>query len=110
MSDNMNSKRVALFGVGRMGLEYVKVLRSLGVQIAIVVGRSQQGIDAFEAQCGIQALPYSSKQWESVCLSGIDCGVGVSSHLDCHVRPVILLCVLRNCALPFCGVPPSSQY
>lgn len=100
MSDNMNSKRVALFGVGRMGLEYVKVLRSLGVQIAIVVGRSQQGIDAFEAQCGIQALPYSSKQWESVCLSGIDCAIvavsiqqlaPVTSRLiDMGIRKILL--------------------
>ena len=62
MSDNLNSKKVVLFGCGKMGLEYSKVLTALGVDFS-VVGRSQGGVDVFFQKTGIKAVSNGFNAW-----------------------------------------------
>ena len=46
MSDNLNSKKVVLFGAGAMAREYSKVLTQLGAEF-LVFGRSEMGVKFF---------------------------------------------------------------
>ena len=61
MSDNIDEKiktgntEVLLIGVGNMGMEYAKVLKGLQVPFA-AVGRSQNGVNRFEAETGHTAF------------------------------------------------------
>lgn len=58
----MNSKKIILFGTGYMGLEYAKVLKFLKKDF-IVVGRSQQSVDAFRQKTGIIPIPGGAEKF-----------------------------------------------
>ena len=62
MSDNLSSKKVVLFGVGNMGVEYAKILQRLDVNFS-VVGRSEAGVERFHTQTGIRALSNGFPAW-----------------------------------------------
>lgn len=67
MSDNLScSKKVVLFGTGKMGVEYSKVLQNLGVNFS-VVGRSEAGVERFHSQTGIKAIPNGFLAWKEKC-------------------------------------------
>ena len=70
MSDNISSKKVVLFGTGKMGVEYSKVLQHLGVNFS-VVGRSQAGVERFYSQTGIRAIPNGFSAWKEKNEEGI---------------------------------------
>lgn len=63
MSNNLSSKKVVLFGAGKMGVEYSKVLQHLGVNFS-VVGRSKAGVENFYRQTGIKAIPNGFLAWK----------------------------------------------
>lgn len=70
MSDNISSKKVVLFGTGKMGVEYSKVLQHLGVNFS-VVGRSEVGVERFYKQTGIRAIPNGFSAWREKCEAGV---------------------------------------
>ena len=63
MPDNLSSKNVALFGAGPMAMDYVKVLKHLGVNFT-VTGRSHDGIQKFKEYTGITAIPGGVPGWK----------------------------------------------
>ena len=71
MSDNLSSKKVVLFGAGRMGVEYFKVLQHLGVNFS-VVSRSETGVERFYSQTGIRAIPNGFSAWKEKCEAGVE--------------------------------------
>jgi predicted dehydrogenase len=71
MSDNLSSKKVVLFGAGKMGVEYSKVLRHLGVNFS-VVGRSKTGVERFYTQTGIRAIPNGFSAWKEKCETNVE--------------------------------------
>lgn len=71
MSYNLSSKKVILFGTGKMGVEYSKVLKHLGVDFS-VVGRSKAGAKRFYSQTGIMALPKGFLAWKEKCETNIE--------------------------------------
>ena len=62
MSDNLSSKKVVIFGTGKMGVEYSKVIQHLGVNFS-VVGRSEAGVERFYTETGIRAIPHGFSAW-----------------------------------------------
>jgi len=66
MSDNLSSKKVVLFGTGKMGVEYSKVLQYLGANFS-VVGRSEAGVERFYKETGIRAIPHGFSAWREKC-------------------------------------------
>jgi len=70
MSDNLSSKKVVLFGAGKMGVEYSKVLQHLGVNFS-VVGRSEASVERFYTQTGIRAIPNGFSAWKEKCEAGV---------------------------------------
>lgn len=70
MSDNLSSKTVVLFGAGKMGVEYSKVVQYLGVNFS-VVGRSEAGVERFYTQTGIRAIPNGFPAWKEKCEAGV---------------------------------------
>ncbi|MFA5779079.1 MAG: Gfo/Idh/MocA family oxidoreductase [Elusimicrobiota bacterium] len=99
MSDNLSSKKVVLFGVGKMGVEYSKVLQHLGVNFA-AIGRSEVGVEKFYAQTAIKAIPGGFSAWKEKCDTGVEYAiVAVSveelaqttiSLMDIGVRKILL--------------------
>lgn len=71
MSDNISSKKVVLFGAGKMGVEYSKVLRHFGVNFS-VVGRSEAGVERFYSQTGIRAIPNCFSAWKEKCETDVE--------------------------------------
>ena len=65
MSDNMKSKRVALFGTGNMGVEYNKILKYLDADFS-VFGHTQDGVDRFYRHTGIKAIPNGISGYENM--------------------------------------------
>jgi len=63
MSNDLKSKKAVLFGVGKMGIEYSKVLHNLGINYS-VVGRSKAGVEKFTAKTGIRAFPNGFAAWK----------------------------------------------
>lgn len=65
MSHHLNSKKqVLLFGPGEMGVEYFKVLKSLGVGICSVVGKSDLSIQKFYTQTGFDSTIHKFSSWK----------------------------------------------
>jgi len=62
MSDHLKDLNVVLFGVGKMGIEYAKVLQGLGVEFT-VVGRSKAGVERFFQQTGVKAIVGGFSAW-----------------------------------------------
>ena len=71
MSDNLSSKKVVLLGAGKMGVEYSKVLRHLGVNFS-VAGRSEAGVERFYTQTGIRAIPNGFSAWKEKCETDVE--------------------------------------
>lgn len=71
MSDNLTSKKVVLFGVGKMGVEYYKVLQHLDVDLAIV-GRTEIGVERFYSQTGSRAIPNGFSTWRKKCETDVE--------------------------------------
>ncbi len=71
MSDNLTSKKGVLFGVGKMGVEYSKVLQHLGVDFS-VVGRTGVGVERFYTQTGIRAIPNGFSTWVKKCKADVE--------------------------------------
>ena len=71
MSNNLNSKKVVLFGTGKMGVEYSKVLQHLGVNFS-VIGRSEAGVERFYTQTGIRAMPNGFSAWKEKCETDVE--------------------------------------
>lgn len=63
MSDNLNSKKVALLGPGYMGVEYGKVLQYLDVPCS-VIGRSWDSVERFNVQTGMNAIAGGLQAWK----------------------------------------------
>jgi len=99
MSNHLNSKKVALFGTGKMGLEYSKVLQHLGVDFT-VVGRGMAGVEKFAAETGIQAVAGGFAGWREAANTEVEFGVVAVSIeelaelavnlMDCGVRKILL--------------------
>lgn len=64
MSYNLIEKKVVLFGVGKMGIEYAKILTNMGVDFQ-VFGRSNDGVDRFYSQTGIKATTNGFKSFQA---------------------------------------------
>lgn len=71
MSDNLSSKKVVLFGAGKMGVEYSKVLQHFGVNF-FVIGRSEAGVERFYTQTGIKAIPNGFSVWKEKCETDVE--------------------------------------
>ncbi len=99
MSDNLNSKKVVLFGCGKMGVEYSKVLARMGVDFS-VVGRSELGVVKLYSQTGIRAIVGGFSAWKENSQANVDYAiVAVSveelakttlSLMDFGVRKILL--------------------
>jgi predicted dehydrogenase len=63
MPDNLSSKKVVLFGAGKMGIEYSKALQHLGADFS-VVGRSESGVERFLSQTGIKSIAGGFSAWK----------------------------------------------
>lgn len=63
MSNNLSAKKVILFGAGRMGVEYSKVLQHLGADYS-VVGRSATGVERFKSLTGLRAVSNGLSGWK----------------------------------------------
>lgn len=74
MSNNLKSKKVVLFGTGKMGLEYSKVLRYIDVDLT-VVGRSIDGVEKFCVETGIQAVAGGFTGWRESGNAEVEFGV-----------------------------------
>jgi len=59
----MNNKKIAVFGVGEMGCEYIKVLKALGCSNVSVIGRREEGCRKFFNQTGIKATHGGASGW-----------------------------------------------
>ena len=66
MSNNLSSRKVVLFGAGKMGVEYSKVLQHLGVDYS-VIGRSATGVERFNSLTGLRAVPNGFPGWKKHC-------------------------------------------
>ena len=66
MPNNVISKKVVLFGAGRMGVEYCKVLQTLGVDYT-AVGRSAAGVERFNSLTGLKAVENGFSGWKEHC-------------------------------------------
>jgi len=99
MSNNLSSKRVALFGVGTIGREYCKVLQHLGVYFS-VVGRSKAGVEKFISETGIMAIPDGVEGWRGHGEIGVESAI-VSVNLEELAQTAIDLmdCGIRNILL-----------
>src|SRR3989338_1059430 len=58
----MDKKTLLLVGAGYMGKEYAKVLKAQKVDF-VVVGRSQESVDLFKNEVGIDAASGSVEMW-----------------------------------------------
>lgn len=59
----MKNSKIAIFGVGEMGREYLKVLKALGCENVSVIGRGEEGCRKFLEQTGMEATPGGASKW-----------------------------------------------
>jgi predicted dehydrogenase len=99
MSNNLSSKKVAVFGVGAVAREYCKVLQHLDVDFS-VVGRSKTGVEKFASATGIIAVPNGVEGWKDkgdpsiksaiVAVNLEDLAQAAIDLMDCGIRNILL--------------------
>lgn len=63
MSDNLNNKKVVLFGPGKMGFDYFKVLKELNVDLKNVVGKSKSSNELFHDRTSFKPIMGCFEGW-----------------------------------------------